>query len=416
MDILFIHGNYPAQFRHLASLLGQSGLHRVVFLTAREDANSEPLPGVEIHQFSCHRDPHPEIHHYLTATEVAVLKGQAVLRELNLLIQSSFQPKVVVTHAGMGLGLFIKDLIPETLHVGYFEWYFRKNTSQYLVDKFELDDQLKTGLRNMAILHELECCDLGVVPTEWQKSQFPEAYKDKLTVIFDGIDTNFFHPYQEPTNLQSQDLTIQNRENGEKFTIGANQTILSYATRGMEALRGFPEFMRSLPYLLSKNPNLKVVIAGADRRAYSYDAPSHNGSWRNHLLHEMGDFVGRERIIFTGLLNYIDYRLLLWRSNLHCYFTRPYVTSWSLFESAACSANLAVNRSPATSGIAKESSVTWVNLDNQDELNRDLLNALENKKKPRSQILRGYELSTSLQLWERMLNKALLPKPNERDA
>ena len=95
MDFLFIHGNYPAQFRHLAARLGQSGEHRVMFLTAREDAESDALPGVEIRQFSCHRHPSSEAHHYLTSTEEAVLQGQAVLRELNQLMATGFRPQVV---------------------------------------------------------------------------------------------------------------------------------------------------------------------------------------------------------------------------------------------------------------------------------------------------------------------------------
>ena len=410
MDFLFIHGNYPAQFRHLAARLGQSGEHRVMFLTAREDAESDALPGVEIRQFSCHRHPSSEAHHYLTSTEEAVLQGQAVLRELNQLMQGGFWPQVVINHAGMGLGLFIKDLLPTTLHVGYFEWYFRPFTTQNLLSTFDLDAKLKTGLRNLPILQELECCDLGVVPTEWQKSQFPSPYKDKLTVIFDGIDTNFFQPFHDPLSLKNQDLKIENRETHQSFTLRANRKVLSYATRGMEPLRGFPEFMRALPPLLKNNPDMQVVIAGADRRAYSYDAPSHNGSWREHLLAELGEFVGRDNIMFTGLLSYADYRLLLWRTDLHCYFTRPYVTSWSLFESAACAARLAVNRSPATEGIAEDSSVTWVNLDDPEGMKSELKRALSDPEGKRSLILPGFELSTSLQRWEDLLNKALRAK------
>ena len=170
-----------------------------------------------------------------------------MLRELALLIEDGFRPRVVVSHAGMGLGLFIKDLLPDALHVGYFEWYFRSFTTKNLLANFDLNAQLKSGLRNLPILQELECCDFGVVPTEWQKSQFPRAYQDKLTVIFDGIDTSFFLPHKDPQRLQNQDLTIRNRETGQDFTMEANKTVLSYATRGMEPLRGFPEFMRALP-------------------------------------------------------------------------------------------------------------------------------------------------------------------------
>ena len=48
MDFLLILGHYPAQFRHLASLLGNDPCQRVVFLTAREDEKTEALPVVEI--------------------------------------------------------------------------------------------------------------------------------------------------------------------------------------------------------------------------------------------------------------------------------------------------------------------------------------------------------------------------------
>ena len=37
MQILFIHGNYPAQFRGLAEDLGSQNIHDVRFLTARKD-------------------------------------------------------------------------------------------------------------------------------------------------------------------------------------------------------------------------------------------------------------------------------------------------------------------------------------------------------------------------------------------
>jgi glycosyltransferase involved in cell wall biosynthesis len=406
MDFLFIHGNYPAQFRHLAALLARDSGHRVVFLTARQDAAKEALPGLEIRTFQCHRTPHPGTHHYLHDSEDAVLQGQAVLRELAKLLNKGLRPRVVISHGGMGLGLFVKDLLPQALHVGYFEWFFNPDTTCHLLEEFDLDAQLKTGLRNLPILQELERCDRAVVPTAWQKSQFPKAYQPKLEVIFDGIDTSFFHPKPASLDLEASDLTIHNRDSGEAFVLRQDKQVLSYATRGMEPLRGFPEFMLALPPLLEADPHLQVVIAGADRRAYSYDAPSHSGSWKEHLLAELGDFSGRDRIHFTGLLTYDDYRMLLWRSTLHCYFTRPYVTSWSLFEAAACGARLAVSRGAATEGIVEPSSVRWVDLDNQTSLINILKTGLQQSGKP-AQILSGFDLRTSLQCWEALLNSSL---------
>ena len=75
MDIIFIHGNYPGQFKHLAAGLAQSKKHRVFFLTNRHDADPSLIPGVVIRHFDLHRQPSTESHHYLIATEEAVLKG-----------------------------------------------------------------------------------------------------------------------------------------------------------------------------------------------------------------------------------------------------------------------------------------------------------------------------------------------------
>jgi glycosyltransferase involved in cell wall biosynthesis len=406
MDFLFIHGNYPAQFRHLVAMLGQNPAHRVVFLTARQDASKAALPGVEVHTYACHRTPSNLTHHYLQASEEAVLQGQAVLREVAALVEGGLQPRVVVSHGGMGMGLFLKDLLPQSLHVGYFEWYFQPETTQHLLPQFDLDAQLKIGLRNLPILRELERCDLAVVPTDWQKSQFPQAYQAKLKVIFDGIDTSFFHHAPEGLDLAAKDLALTNRDSGESVVLRAGRRVLSYATRGMEPLRGFPEFLRALPHLLEDFPDLDVVIAGADRRAYSYDAPSHGGSWKEHELAKLGRFKGRNRVHFTGLLNYHDYRQLLWRSNLHCYFTRPYVTSWSLFEAASCGARLAVSKGQATNGIVEADTVYWVDLDDQEALTRGMRQGLI-QPAIYSQILPGYELSRSLQQWGDLLNRAL---------
>ena len=102
-------------------------------------------------------------------------------------------------------------------------------------------------------------------------------------MIFDGVDESFFYPRNDD-KLKENDITISNRQTGERFILKKESKILSYATRGMEPLRGFPEFMESLPQLLNKTRNLEVFIAGIDRRAYSYDAPTKGGSWKEYMI------------------------------------------------------------------------------------------------------------------------------------
>ena len=57
-------------------------------------------------------------------------------------------------------------------------------------------------------------------------------------------------------------------------------------------------------------------MARADRRAYSYDAPSHGGSWKKHILEELGAFKGKERCI---LRDYLHIRITaLCCGEVHC--------------------------------------------------------------------------------------------------
>ena len=114
------------------------------------------------------------------------------------------------------------------------------------------------------------------------------------------------------------------------------------------------------------------------------------------MLSELEGKLDMQRILFPGLLDYDDYRNLLWRTDLHCYFTRPYVTSWSLFEAAACGTKLATNRNGATANILEENSVIWVNIDNQEVMNQQLCAAV-NKTNKSSKILTGFELTTLLE-------------------
>ena len=321
MNIVFIHGNYPAQFRHLAEMLGRSGDHRVIYFTERNDDAMERFPGVEIRRIEQHRSVNPGTHHYLLETEEAILKGQAVLRALDKLVSEGCRPRLVVTHGGTGLGLFIKDLLPEAVHVALFEWFFRPETAHWLKASYDINDQLKTRIRNLPQLQELSSCDLAVVPTQWQKQQFPEEYQHKLEVIFDGINCNFFQPNPE---IDTETIELIGEYLDHPLILKPDDRVLSYATRGMETLRGFPQFLIAAVHALQCNPDLQVVIAGRDRRA-TVHAPSHNGGWKQHHRHNWSHLKNVNSCIRANAL--CTYRSLLQRKTA-LLFTRPYVFSW----------------------------------------------------------------------------------------
>ena len=109
----------------------------------------------------------------------------------------------------------------------------------------------------------------------------------------------------------------------------------------------------------------------------------------------------------------MDYRALLWRSNLHCYFTRPYVTSWSFFEAASCGARLLASKGEATKDIAEGNSIKMIDIEDQESVNQSIAEGLNMSIKglyPRAKVLKGYGLSDSLTKWERLINENIKKK------
>ncbi|NET61130.1 MAG: glycosyl transferase family 1, partial [Symploca sp. SIO2E6] len=68
MQILFLHSNFPAQFRHLAVALAKDPNNRVVFGTMRREGS---LPGVTKALYSPNREATPQTHHYVRPLENA---------------------------------------------------------------------------------------------------------------------------------------------------------------------------------------------------------------------------------------------------------------------------------------------------------------------------------------------------------
>ena len=403
MNLLFIHNNFPGQFLELAPFLAKQTASRTVFLTESENPQGIDLAGVELVTFAPHRQPAEGVHVYLRPSEEAVLRGQAVLRALLQLSEEGFIPDVAVVHGGEGFGLYLKTLLPKLRLISYMEWYFRPETSKYLYADFDINDSLSTQTRNWPILQELVEADVIVSPTAWQRQQFPQPWCEQIKVIFDGVDTNLFRPSQTQSHSL---LSLKSGTNSQVIEIPDSVPLLTYATRGMEPLRGFPEFLRAAAYAQQQLPNLHVVVAGDDRIAYSFRSQHKSGSWKQQLLEELKDQLDLTRLHFPGLINYGELVQLFQRSDLHCYFTRPYVISWGLFQAAACGSPMLVNCFPGVEDVFRDlQRVTLVDLDDQVGLNQQVVRALQIpvQEQPFSNLRQGLDFSLARVAWRDLI-------------
>lgn len=403
MNLLFIHANFPGQFLNLAPFLASSTGGRTVFLTQSDNPQNIRLQGVDVVRMQTHREVSSSTHDYLRQPEESVLRGQAVVKALDRLLQQGFQPDIVISHAGMGFGMYVKALLPNVRLISYVEWFFKRETAQYLFADYQINHDLSVQTALWPLIHEMLQADDLVCPTSWQASQFPDPFRQRIQVIFDGVDLDLFQP-----KSSREVLTLSSCSSGQQLTLSPFDRVMTYATRGMETLRGFPEFMRAAAVAQQNFPDLQVVIAGKDRLAYSYPSSHPSGSWKQQMLLELADQLDLKRLHFLGLLQYGELAQLMQRSDLYCYFTRPYVVSWSVFEAAACGARLLVNQFGGLDEVlAAPPLLPPVDLEDQEAINRAVLKglAMPSSQIPQASLLpSGMDLAAAQSSWLKLLN------------
>ena len=349
MNILFIHQNFPGQYRHLARHLAAQSGNRVVFITQRPNA---PLPGVETLVYRPQRKVTPHLHHYLRDTEAGVLNAQGVVRVALELKRSGFLPDVIFGHNGWGEIAYLKDVFPSVPLIGYFEYFYRLAGGDVGFDPglpitFDTAPRIRT--KNLGNLLGLDACDWGQCPTRWQKSTYPGIYQPKLTVIHEGIDTDLVRPDRQACLSIPDDREASARS----IDFSAGEEIVTYVARNLEPYRGFPCFMLSLPKILNARPQAQVVIVGGDEVSYGGALPE-GQTYRQKLLDELGDSLDRRRVHFLGKVPYSTFRTLLQISRVHVYLTYPFVLSWSMLEAMAAGVVVVGSRTAPVEEVIRE--------------------------------------------------------------
>jgi len=339
MNILFLHRNFPAQFRHIATELAKDPNNTVVFITNNDTLQ---LKGINKVIYKLKRQVPKNCHRYLSFYEESIIHGQATAEAALALKNQGFKPDVIYGHT-WGNTMFMKDIFPDVPLLCYFEWFYNAEGADVGFDGRlqNEDDRAKLRAKNSHLLVDLYSCDAGICPTNWQKSQFPKEFHDKIKTLHDGVDTDFCVPNNNAKIL----IKDKNLE------LTAKDEVITYATRGMEAYRGFPEFMRAAAKLLKKRPNAHVVIGGEDRVCYG---PQIMGTtYKEMMLKELPD-LDMERVHFVGGLPFNEYVKLLQISSVHVYLTYPFVLSWSVLDAMSCGCCIVASDTPPVLEMMKD--------------------------------------------------------------
>ena len=337
VKVLFVHQNFPGQYKHLAPALAADPANTVVALGEKKNLGRLKHPRVVEAGYETPRGTSPETHHYLHNLENGIRRGQMVVRASMALRKRGFVPDLVCCNVGWGEGLFLKDAWPEAKHLYFFEFFYGVRGRDVNFDpefKSGFDDQLRLRIKNAVHLLSLDAADWCVTPTRWQHSTFPPEHQARMSVVHDGIDTVQCRP--EP----SATLTLAD---GTTFT--RNDEVITYIARNLEPYRGFHTMMRALPAILERRPRAHVLMVGGDEVSYG-PKPDGSASWREHYLRELGEGIDAARVHWLGRIPYGQLLRLYQVSSVHVYLTYPFVLSWSMLEAMSCGCLVVGSRTP----------------------------------------------------------------------
>jgi glycosyltransferase involved in cell wall biosynthesis len=329
----------PAQFMHLCLFLRDRG-DKVVFLTRN---NTNVLSRIYKGVYKLAREPNEKTHPYLQSIEEGVLHGQAVYRFIANLLKQGIKPDIVIGHAGWGETLFVKDILPNTPLLTYFEFFYRFLGQDLNFDpeyKSNTDSQLSLRLKNCINLLAGDSTDWGITPTTWQSSTYPEHFRSKMSVIHEGIDTRSVFPSKTASFTTASGKTLH-----------AGSKVVTFVSRNLEPYRGLHIFMRAIPDIQRRHQDAEILIVGTEGRGYGRKL-AEGDSYKQKLLAEVS--MNLDRVHFTDTLPSQSFRAALQVSSAHVYLTYPFVLSWSMLDAMAAGCLIIGSKTPPVEEVISD--------------------------------------------------------------
>lgn len=385
MRYLMIHDAFPGQFIHLFRRLYRAGGNEIVAASRKGSTLDLPVRQI-VYDIPAREGEAPP-----GGTAAAIALGHDLFTKLKVLADEGWQPDCIVAHASKGASYFVHELFPGARITTFLEWYYCDPAAGSVQDPRAFYQACASNsAQNAVIARDFDQADAAYAATEFQKSQFPKRWQPAIQVCHEGINTDLYCPDPDAR------LTVAEQ------TFDRSMEIITYAARGMEKSRGFPQFMLAVAEVQKQRPGCHVIIAAKDRICYD---PGGRGQKGLKKWAEQTAGYDPARTHFVGLLPEREFVRMLQISSLHVYLSIPFVLSWSVLNAMSVGVTvLASDNAPVHEVIVGGENGLLVDPHNVPVIAKRMVEALDDRKlrdhvgaNARQTILDRFKLEDCLQ-------------------
>ncbi len=164
--VLFVHNNFPAQFRNLAEALKEMGGFELAAIGAE---SAQSIEGVALHRYAVSPVDVSGTHPFARRFDAECWRAEQVLMAASALGASGFTPDLVLAHCGWGETLPLRAAFPKAKLVVYAEFFYRGEGQDVHIDpeapRLGVDGLAALECKNASTLLALTAADIAISPT-----------------------------------------------------------------------------------------------------------------------------------------------------------------------------------------------------------------------------------------------------------
>jgi len=398
MNILFIHNNFPGQYKHLVNALVRDKQHNVAFVTTQADVEIAGVRKFLVDIKSINDKGREDIHRYLRKYQTLIYRSEIFYRAFRFVQEKGFYPDVIALHPGWGVGLFVRDAFPNTPILTYQEYFRLPHIEALETFPPQLRDPEASKYWRIHMsrsLNHLVWTDWSITPMYWQRNSFPDVFHPRISVLHEGIDTNA---------LSHDAVPLKPLKFSNGISLNPDDEIVTYATRNQEPVRGFPTVIKAIQLIQKQRPHCHFILLGGSGSGYSSYVPPDGKTWQEYMFDEVK--VDRSKIHTPGYIDYKAYLGVLRASKVHIYLTTGFVLSWSFLEAMSLGCLIVGSKTPPVQEVMQNGkNGLLVDFNDHEALADNVIQALEKQKEmqelriqARQTIIQGYALKDILPL------------------